>query len=142
MKKYLPLIVFALLATSVSLFAQESPVGVWKTVDDNSGEARSHVEIYEKDGKFYGKIIKLLEDSEVSLCERCPGEKKNQPLIGLEIMWDLKKHKDYWSSGRIMDPENGKTYKCNIRLDGNDKLKVRGYIGFAALGRTQVWYRL
>ena len=135
-------LVFSFLFCSVSLLAQDSPVGIWKTIDDNSGEARSHVEIFEKDGRFYGKIVKLLQESETTLCEKCPDEKKNQPLVGLEILWDLKKHKDYWSSGRIMDPENGKTYKCNLRLDGKDKLKVRGYIGFAALGRTQVWHRL
>ena len=77
-----------------------------------------------------------------SICDQCPGDKKDKPVIGLEIMWDLKPYKDYWSYGEILDPENGKTYKCSIWLEDNDLLKVRGYIGFSALGRTQTWHRV
>ncbi len=130
------------LLCSNTVLAQNSPVGVWKTIDDESGEATSHIEIYEKDGKFHGKIVKMLRDPEDTLCAKCPGDKKDKPLMGMEILWDLKKHKDYWSYGRIMDPNNGKTYKCNIRMENNDELKLRGYIGIAALGRNQVWYRI
>lgn len=145
MKRYLSLITlstFCLFLSIGLLSAQNSPVGLWKTIDDETGEASSHIEIVEKDGRYFGKIVKLLQEDENTICEKCPGEKKNQLLVGMEVLWDLKKHKDYWSYGRIMDPKNGKTYKCNIRLEGEDKLKVRGYIGFAALGRNQIWHRL
>ena len=127
---------------SVTLFAQKSPVGIWQTVDDNTGEARSHVEIYEKDGKFYGKIIKLLQSEPHTTCSECPGEKKDQLLVGMEILWDLKSYKDYWSYGRVLDPENGKTYKCNVYVEDGGDLRVRGYIGFSALGRNQIWNRI
>ena len=124
-----------------TVFSQ-SIVGTWKTIDDESGEARSYVEIFENAGKFYGKITKLLDSPEDSICEKCEGAKKNKPVIGLEILWDLKPYKDYWSYGQVLDPESGNTYKCNVSLEGKDKLKMRGYIGFAAFGRTQVWHRV
>jgi len=65
---------------------------------------------------------------------------KGRPLIGLRILWDLQKGSDQWSGGKILDPDNGKIYKCSISLDGK-KLKVRGFIGFSLLGRTQYWLR-
>jgi uncharacterized protein (DUF2147 family) len=126
---------------TVITFAQ-SPVGIWKTIDDETGAAKSHVEIFEKNGKLYGKIVKLLEREPDVVCIECPGAKKNQKVIGLEIICDMKAYDDYWSYGKILDPESGKEYKCNISLDGNDKLDVRGYVGFAALGRTQRWIRV
>ena len=122
--------------------AQPSIVGTWKTIDDNTGEAKSYVDIFEKDGKFYGKIVRLLKSSEDKVCDACPGEKKGKRLVGMEIIWDMEPYKDYWSGGRIMDPENGKTYKCNISLEKDEKLEVRGYVGFSALGRSQYWYRV
>lgn len=134
------LILFALI--SFCSLAQDSPVGVWKTIDDNTGVARSHIEIYEKGGKYYGKILKLLEEGVPETCPECPGDKKGKPLIGMEILWDMKDYKDYWSYGKIMDPENGKIYKCNIYLEEGDKLRVRGYVGFAAIGRNQYWHRV
>jgi len=130
-----------LLACQLS-FAQSSPIGVWKTIDDETGEAKSHLEIYEQGGKLYGKIVKLLQVAEDKTCDLCPGDKKDAPLMGMVKLWDLKEYKDYWSYGSILDPNNGKTYKCNVWMDGDDKLKVRGYIGVSALGRTQEWYRI
>lgn len=123
-------------------FAQGSPIGVWKTIDDETGQPKSHLEIYEKDGKFHGKIVKLLQVSEDETCDLCPDERKDQPLMGMVVLWDLEPYSDYWSYGRILDPNNGKIYKCSIWLDGEDKLKVRGYIGVSALGRTQEWFRI
>jgi uncharacterized protein (DUF2147 family) len=122
-------------------FAQ-SPIGVWKTIDDETGAAKSHVEIVEKNGKLYGKIVKLLQREPDVVCVECPGAKKNQKVIGLEIIWDMKPYDDYWSYGKILDPESGKEYKCNISMNGSNKLDVRGYVGFAALGRTQTWIRV
>jgi len=120
----------------------QSALGIWKTVDDNTGETRSEMELYlNAEGELEGKIHRLLQEDADTTCDKCPGDKKDAKLVGMVIMWDLEKDNDQWEGGRIMDPENGKTYKCYIELEGTDKLKVRGYIGIAALGRTQYWYR-
>ncbi len=122
--------------------AQRNPVGTWKTIDDETGQAKSYVKIYEKDGKFYGKVVKLLQSSPDKKCDACPGDKKGKPILGMVVLWDLQPYRDYWSYGYIMDPNNGKTYKCSIWFEDENTLKVRGYIGISALGRTQVWYRV
>ncbi|MFT4667584.1 MAG: hypothetical protein ACI8YQ_001191 [Polaribacter sp.] len=132
---------FLFLGTT-TLSAQSSPIGIWKTIDDQTGEARSHVEIYEENGVLYGKIVKLLEHSEDTVCETCPGDKKDQPLVNMIILWDVEAYKDYWSYGEIMDPENGKIYKCSVWLQDDNTLKVRGYVGLSFLGRNQFWYRV
>lgn len=130
------------LAISTFTMAQ-SPIGTWKTIDDNTGDAKSYIEITEDaNGKLQGKIVKLLQKPEDTVCENCKGDKKGKKLIGMTILWDLEKYSDYWSYGQIMDPETGKVYKANVSLDGNDKLSVRGYIGIAALGRTQTWVKV
>ena len=132
-----------LLLFFISAYAiAQSPIGVWKTIDDNTGEAKSHIEIFEQNGKLHGKIVKLLRKPADTVCENCTGSKQNQPLVGMIILSDLEQYKDYWSYGKIMDPETGKEYKSNVSLNGNDKLDVRGYVGFAALGRTQTWERV
>jgi uncharacterized protein (DUF2147 family) len=132
---------FFLLGTTL-LFGQSTPVGVWKTIDDETGEAKSHVEIYEENGLLYGKVVKLLQHSEDTLCEMCPDDKKNQPLMDMVILWDLSAYKEYWSYGEILDPENGKIYSCSIWLQDDNTLKVRGYVGVSFLGRNQFWYRV
>jgi uncharacterized protein (DUF2147 family) len=105
----------------------------------------SIVVIWEANGKLYGKIEKLVDPDPGDLnprCTRCDGELKGRPLIGLQILWDLRKDGDEWSGGKILDPDNGKVYKCYIALeDGGEKLKVRGYLGFSLLGRTEYWLR-
>lgn len=116
--------------------------GKWKTIDDVSGEAKSILEIYEEDGKVYGKVVEILnKDRQDALCQDCSGEDKDQPVLGLTIIKGLEKDDDEYNGGKILDPENGKLYKCYITLEGDDKLKVRGYIGFSLLGRTQYWHR-
>lgn len=132
---------FALFLQLGALSAQ-SPVGVWQTIDDKTGEPKSHVEVYEKGGKFFAKVVKLLPAATTDKCNDCPGDKKDKPLIGLDILWDLKPYKDYWSYGQIVDPADGSVYKCSVWLDGADKLKVRGYIGVSLIGRNQVWHRV
>jgi len=122
-----------------------SPVGRWKTVDDSSGKAKSIVEIWEEGGKVYGKITALLDQPPNDLdplCTRCEGDLKNKRVIGMTILSGLTKDDDEWSGGKILDPDNGKFYKCYIAVqDGGKKLKVRGYVGFSLLGRTQYWLR-
>lgn len=136
------LYVLAVVVWTTSISAQFSPIGVWKTIDDKTGEPKSWVEIYEKNGALYGKVVKLLPAATTDKCNNCPGDKKDKPLIGLDILWDLKPYKDYWSYGKIVDPKDGKVYKASIWMDGNDKLKVRGYIGISLIGRTQTWHRV
>jgi uncharacterized protein (DUF2147 family) len=116
--------------------AQGSPVGVWETIDDETHKPTAHVEIWEKDGKYFGKIVKLLVDPPDTLCTKCEGARKNQRVLGMTILWDLKKDDDEYSGGRILDPKNGKTYRCKIWREGNT-LKVRGYLFI--FYRTQKW---
>ena len=141
MKRFLFL---SLLLTIATLsFGQTAPVGVWKTIDDETGEAKSHVEIYEKDGQLYGKIVKLLQRDPGVLCRECPGDKKNKPVLGMVIIEGLEPYKDYWRKGEVLDPESGNKYSCSIWLeDGkSEELKVRGK-HWTGLYRTQTWRRV
>ncbi len=140
MKKLLilpALLLFGLFAT-----AQDNILGVWKTIDDETGEPKSHVEIYKKDdGLIYGKIIKLLPAATTTTCDGCPGDMNGKSLIGLDIVTGLKPYKDYYSYGTIINPAGGKEYKCSVTPKG-DKLEVLGYIGVQWIGRTQVWHKV
>lgn len=126
----------------IAFFAQAQStdiLGKWMTIDDESGQAKSVVEIFKKsDGKYYGKIVKLLQKPENENCVNCKDDRKNKPLLGLEIIRGLKKDGNEYTAGNITDPKSGKTYKCTITRDG-DKLNVRGYMGFSLIGRTQTW---
>jgi uncharacterized protein (DUF2147 family) len=117
-------------------------VGKWKTIDDETGKAKSIIQIYEQNGKYYGKIIELLlPEDKGKLCDKCSGNNKNKPIEGMVIMEEMSKDGDSFSGGKIMDPKSGKTYKCSIEFDGKDALKVRGFIGISLIGRTQTWKR-
>ena len=144
LKKVALVSVFAFCAP-FALAANDSPVGNWRTIDDETNTVKSIVEITEKDGVFEGKVVKLFrkpEEDQNPLCDKCQGELNKKPILGLRIMWDLKKDSDYWDGGQILDPENGKTYKVKMHLvEDGTKLKVRGFIGFSFIGRTQVWER-
>lgn len=124
-----------------------SPAGRWKTVDDVTGKAKSMIAIWVENGKLYGRIEELIDPDPHEpdpRCNRCDGEMKGRLLVGLRILWDLRQdgEGEQWSGGKILDPENGKTYKCSITVeDSGRKLKVRGFIGFSILGRTQYWLR-
>lgn len=122
----------------------QSPVGTWKTIDDETGAATSYIKIYQtKDGKLQGKVEKILEPGrENANCTNCSGDKKDKPIIGMVIMWGLAKDGDEWSGGQILDPKKGKQYKCTIKMKNNNQLELRGYIGFSLIGRTQVWDRM
>lgn len=121
--------------------AAGNPVGDWTTIDDETGQPKSVVRISERDGKLYGKILKLIDPPEPNpKCKECSGSKRDQPIEGLEILWGLEPDGDEWSGGYILDPKNGKQYRCYIEvLDGGKRLKVRGYIGVSLFGRTQYW---
>lgn len=141
MKKLL--LTLSLVVLSVVTAMAQDVTGKWKTVDDETGEAKSIVEIYKQNGKIYGKVIEILNPAKKGLkCEKCPGADKDKPIEGLVILKDLKKDGDEYNGGTIMDPNNGKVYKSYIKLNGSNKLDVRGYVGFSLLGRTQTWSRV
>jgi len=140
-------IVVASLATGSVAFADSaSPVGLWKTIDDETGEVKSVVRISKEDGSLVGTIATLFPKPGKDpnpVCDKCSDEKKDQPLLGMVILWGLTKQGEEWSGGLILDPKNGKTYKCTIKLEGaGGTLTVRGYIGFSLLGRSQTWVRM
>jgi uncharacterized protein (DUF2147 family) len=122
-----------------------SPVGLWKTVDDATGKVKSVVSIWAENNKLYGRVQKLVDPDPKNpnpTCEDCSGDQKGKRVVGLRILWDLRKDGEGWSGGSILDPESGKIYKCLLSVeDGGRKLKVRGYIGLSLLGRTQYWVR-
>ena len=121
----------------------QSVLGKWTTIDDETGQAKSIVEIYEKSGKIYGKIIDIVNpEKRKNLCTKCTGENKNAPILGMVIVKDLVKDGDEYNSGKILDPSKGEEYKCLIALEGKDKLKVRGFVGLSVFGRTQYWFRV
>jgi uncharacterized protein (DUF2147 family) len=98
--------------------------------------------VYEKNGKAYAKVVEIINDERRdALCTACEGEKKDKPILGLNILSGLEKDDDEWSGGEILDPRNGKVYKCYIELVKANKLKIRGYIGVALFGKTAYWER-
>ena len=126
---------------STTGFSQGNIHRQWKTIDDETGKAKSVVSIYERDGKTYGKIIKLFREEGEDpdpLCTKCPEDdsRYNEKIIGMEIIKDLEKDDDEYAGGTVLKPDEGTIYKCRIWREGNT-LKVRGYWGF--LYRTQTW---
>jgi uncharacterized protein (DUF2147 family) len=131
-----------ILISSLAAAAPTTPVGKWKTIDDATKKPKAIVEIWEHGGKLYGKIIKLFREPGEEAdpkCDKCKGDKKNQRVIGMVIVEGLARDGDEWKGGSILDPDNGKTYKCKMSLE-KGKLKVRGFVGVSVLGRTQYWH--
>lgn len=120
-----------------------SPVGTWKTIDDNTGKARAIVRVYEQDGRLFARIEKsLTPGEETRTCTKCTDGRKDQPLIGLIIMRNIKLVDGEYRDGDILDPDNGSIYRCKLRLEeGGRKLVVRGFLGISLFGRSQTWER-
>ena len=142
MNKALAAILFVVIAAPV--WAQMTPVGHWQTFDEKTKEVKSQVHITEAGGVVSGKIEKLLrkDAKQDAVCDECSDDRKGQPMLGLEIIRGAKKAdgKDVWESGKILDPENGKTYTLRLTpIEDGKKLEVRGSIG--PFGRTQTWVR-
>jgi len=125
--------------------AELSAAGLWRTIDEHSGQAKGLVRIKEVNGQFEGKIEKIFPtpgDDPAPKCEKCEGPRRNQPVLGLTFLWGLKKQGDEYQDGEILDPETGKIYRAKIKLaDGGRKLEVRGFIGVSLFGRSQTWLR-
>jgi uncharacterized protein (DUF2147 family) len=135
-----------LAAAPAIAFAQATPVGVWKTIDDKTKTERSQLRITESGGVLSGKIEKLLaaDAKQDAVCDKCSDDRKDKPLIGLEVLRGVKKSDDTtWDGGTILDAAEGKIYKVRLQpIEGGKKLEVRGYVGIPALGRTQTWIRV
>jgi len=131
-----------LLALAGSAFAQSSPVGLWRNIDDKTGEAKAEIRISDNGGKLTGRIEKTLKKDAKPTCEECKDERKGQPMAGLEIIRGVTKGEgESWEGGKILDPENGKEYTVRLTpIEGGQKLQVRGYLG--PFYRTQVWVRV
>ncbi|MGC3946794.1 MAG: DUF2147 domain-containing protein [Chryseolinea sp.] len=132
------------LLSPVLAFAQSTPVGLWKTIDDDGKTAKSLVRISEQGGTLVGSIDKLLDPTAPadSKCDKCTDDRKDKPVLGLQIIRGVKAEGDgVWGGGEILDPNNGKTYRTRLKpVDGGKKLEMRGYIG--PFYRTQTWIRV
>lgn len=134
-----------LLSAMGAAMAQMTPVGNWHTIDDKTKEIKSEIQIVDNGGMLSGKVTKLLrkEAKQDAVCDECTDDRKGKPMLGLEIVRGAKKvdGKDVWEDGKILDPENGKTYGLRLTpIEGGKKLEVRGSIG--PFGRTQTWVRV
>jgi uncharacterized protein (DUF2147 family) len=122
---------------------EPTPVGLWRTVDDKTGEARGFVRLYESDGQIFGKIHKSLDPKDATeRCDLCSGDRKNQPVIGLVILRGMKKFGLEYRGGDILDPDTGTVYRCTFRMvEAGRKLVLRGFVGLTLFGRSQTWIR-
>ena len=138
------LLALPLLAAASVASAQNSPVGRWKTIDDETGKVKSIVEVYAaKDGSYAGKVVEILHSTRGPnpVCDKCKGANKDKPVKGMVILWGLKPDGDNeFAGGTILDPAKGKTYKSKMELQaGGAKLGVSGCVAFIC--REQVWVR-
>jgi uncharacterized protein (DUF2147 family) len=140
------LLLAALLATQAfAARTQSTPAGHWRTTDEETGKAKSVVEIYRTiEGTYAGKVIEILDTDNGTdpRCDKCRGSNRGKPIKGMVILWNLKPDGPVtWSGGTVLDPENGKTYRAKIELlSGGAKLGMSGCIAFIC--RQQVWNRL
>lgn len=124
-------------------FGQSSILGKWKTIDENSGEIKSIVEIFTRNNLIYGKILRIFPktgEEQDPVCDKCDSDdpRYKMKIIGMEIIMDLRKYGSEYGDGTVLDPEAGKVYRCKLWLEEGD-LKVRGYWG--PFYRTQTWKR-
>jgi uncharacterized protein (DUF2147 family) len=128
------------------VFAQAAtPVGTWQTIDDQTGKPKAIIQIVDDgSGQLSGKVVRGIGefDHPERRCTACTDERKDQLVKGMTIITGMRQNGDAWDGGQILDPENGKLYKCKMKMeDGGQKLVVRGYIGVSLLGRSQTWLR-
>ncbi|WP_101924691.1 MULTISPECIES: DUF2147 domain-containing protein [Luteimonas] len=137
----LALVALPLVLASMAAAAQ-SPVGRWKTIDDETGRVKSIVEISQAaNGNLSGRVVQVLQSDRGPnpVCDKCSGDRRNQPITGMTILWDLKPDGSEWAGGTILDPANGKTYKSKAKMLDANRIGVSGCIAFIC--REQVWQR-
>lgn len=135
-----------LVMLTLSTFSQDVQ-GIWETIDEETGKATSHILIFEVKGKTYGKVIKIIDPKDQeSVCSACANNdpRKDEKILGIILITNLKKEGKEYNGGEILDPNNGKVYSCKLWLDekNSNKLNVRGFIGLSILGRSQIWNRV
>jgi uncharacterized protein (DUF2147 family) len=127
---------------------EPSAVGLWEQVDENTGKAESWFRITEQNGVYQGKIVKIFpkpgdDPNEKWLCTKCEGDERNAPVLGLSLIKGMQRKGMSYENGTIMDPRDGQVYRALMKLSPDGKqLEVRGFLGFALLGRSQMWNRL
>ncbi len=148
--KILMSIILICLFPSLSTANENSPVGYWKTMDDVTGKPKAIIQLWQNTDKtLSGRILKVFPhpgQDQIAICKACPGERHNQPLVGLVFLKNLKQNQtvsNHWMNGEILDPKNGKIYHSTLNLTNNgQKVNVRGYIGLPLFGRSQTWIRV
>jgi uncharacterized protein (DUF2147 family) len=141
---YIAIAASLLLGPALAWAANDTPVGTWRQVDDATGKVKSIIQITDNNGELQAKVQQVLisDDGPHPICKKCDGDRKDQPIEGMTIMWGVKQDGDVWDGGKILDPASGTVYKVKLSMeDGGQKLDVRGYVGFALMGRTQTWIR-
>lgn len=144
MKNSSRLLLAALLAIPAIASAQHAALGRWRTVDDNTGKPRSIVEVYDAgNGTINARVLRVLDPAKPDpVCDKCEGTRRGKPVVGMVIAWNLRPKGTRLDGGSILDPDNGKVYSVRMTpVAGGEKLEVRGFLGVAWLGRTQVWLR-
>ena len=146
-KNLIALTLLSAMSLAGNAFAQTTPVGVWKTIDDKTNTEKAQVRVTETGGVLSARLEKLLaaDAKQDAVCDKCTDDRKDKPLVGLEIMRGVKKSdaENTWDGGTILDAAEGKVYKVRLQpADGGKKLEVRGYVGMPMLGRTQTWIRV
>jgi len=135
-------IALVLCVAAGAAWAQATPAGLWKTIDDETKQEKSYVRITEQGGTLTGKVEKLLDPArQDSRCDKCTDERKDQPITGMTILRNVKANGDVWDGGDILDPNNGKVYRVRLKPEeGGKRLEVRGYLG--PFYRNQHWIRV
>jgi uncharacterized protein (DUF2147 family) len=137
-------VVASVFLCAVSLGAADvSPEGLWKTTDDRTGKPKGIVRIYQEKGVFFGRVEAALDPAEAKeSCHLCKDDRRNKPVVGMVVMRGMRKSGNEYTGGDILDPDSGTIYRCKFWMEEQGrKLIVRGFIGFALLGRSQTWVR-
>ena len=137
---------FLIATASIAAMAQNTPAGLWKTIDDDGKTEKSTVRIVITNGVLSGKVEHITDPAKATeKCVKCEDDRKDQPIVGMTIINDVKQDPEepgLWTGGLILDPAKGSTYKVRLKTtDGGKKLEVRGYIGSPMFGRSQTWLR-
>ena len=137
---------FLVLTLAALGLSAPSPEGRWKTFDDKTGRAKSIVSLFLENGELKVRVDSLLPapgKDPNKVCDKCPGERRGRRIRGMVVGWGLREKDGAWEGGKILDPENGKIYRCRLTVRPDNKyLVVRGYVGISLLGRSQKWERV
>lgn len=121
----------------------QSPIGIWESYHPDKKTPLSHIEIYQSDEAYSARIVKIIDQDVVTRCDKCKGELENELLVGMIVLRDLKKKGNgKFKNGQIINPTNGKTYKCNLEVLTPDQLKIHAFVGHPLIGKSLFWNRV